>query len=344
MLAPRRANRRVRSAAEDRRLNQLMDNLERGLSIQYASMVRRAKAKLKDNSNLQEAAKVIAAEAIKYTAALERAYLAVARAETARLSRALNRPLKFNPNHEVTARFISEARRRFLQGFNSEQRQTISQAIVRASRYHLGQEEERVAKAAVRNPKLKGQARLRGAARDALGLTPHQEGIVENYRRALAANSPEAITGRRLRDKRFDNTVQNAVDSNEPLSWKQINRMTDRYRERWVVHRAKTIARTQALITVNTARHDALNQAAGQANFDPNDIVRTWNAVMDSRTRDSHAALDGYEVNGMDEPFPADGGPLLYPGDPNGPPEEIINCRCWLTYSLPGENEVEDDS
>jgi len=31
---------------------------------------------------------------------------------------------------------------------------------------------------------------------------------------------------------------------------------------------------------------------------------------------------------GMNEPFLVGGASLMYPGDPNGPASEIINCRC----------------
>lgn len=336
----------ARDRGAERRLDTLLSSIEYGLAAKYTQMVARARGQLQDHNSLQEAAKVIAAEAIRYTDALEAAFVAAGRAEAKELSRQLGRYIRFDPTHEMTAEFITEARRRFLQGFTAEQRQTISQAIVRASRAHFGQDPtELIApiKKAAASGRLKGKAKLRGPAREALGLTPYQEGIVHNYRVALANNSAEAIFNRKLRDRRFDGSTQTAIDNNEPLSWKQINRMVDRYRERWISHRAQTIARTNALTTLNTARHAALHQAAEQANFYPDAIVRTWNAVMDSRTRDSHAALDGYDVEGMDEPFPADGGPLLYPGDPNGPPAEIINCRCWLTYSLPGEKEPDDD-
>ena len=55
-------------------------------------------------------------------------------------------------------------------------------------------------------------------------------------------------------------------------------------------------------------------------------IVKQWDATLDKRTRDSHAQVDG-EIRELDEKF-SNG--LMYPGDPNGRPEEVINCRCAL--------------
>ena len=59
---------------------------------------------------------------------------------------------------------------------------------------------------------------------------------------------------------------------------------------------------------------------------------KTWLATLDSRTRDTHQHLDGKTV-GVDEKF--DNG-LLFPGDPNGTPGEVYNCRCTLIYEYDG--------
>jgi uncharacterized protein with gpF-like domain len=49
-----------------------------------------------------------------------------------------------------------------------------------------------------------------------------------------------------------------------------------------------------------------------------------WLTARDDRVRDSHQELDG-EVAAVGDRF-SNG--LLYPLDPAGPPEEIVNCRC----------------
>ena len=56
------------------------------------------------------------------------------------------------------------------------------------------------------------------------------------------------------------------------------------------------------------------------------DIVKQWDATLDKKTRKSHARVDG-EVRELDEKF-SNG--LMYPGDPNGPAGEVIQCRCAL--------------
>lgn len=61
-------------------------------------------------------------------------------------------------------------------------------------------------------------------------------------------------------------------------------------------------------------------------------LHKVWMATHDERTRISHAELDGEEV-GIDEPF-SNG--LMYPGDPNGDPGEVYNCRCTMVTHVVG--------
>jgi len=53
-------------------------------------------------------------------------------------------------------------------------------------------------------------------------------------------------------------------------------------------------------------------------------IKKQWVATLDSRTRDSHQDMDG-EMREIGERY-SNG--LMYPGDPDGAPEEVYNCRC----------------
>lgn len=58
-----------------------------------------------------------------------------------------------------------------------------------------------------------------------------------------------------------------------------------------------------------------------------------WVSVGDNRVRPDHRETDGQVVR-VGQPFNVGGWPMLYPGDPAGPPEEVINCRCWTTPRL----------
>ena len=63
-------------------------------------------------------------------------------------------------------------------------------------------------------------------------------------------------------------------------------------------------------------------------------VKKKWLAAHDNRVRDTHAELDGQEVD-ADEPFEVDGMQIMYPGDPSAPPEMVYNCRCTLIYVYP---------
>jgi len=62
------------------------------------------------------------------------------------------------------------------------------------------------------------------------------------------------------------------------------------------------------------------------------DVQKVWLNTHDARTRPSHVEAGGQEVP-MEGPFRVGGFDLMYPGDPQGPPGEVINCRCTFTVA-----------
>jgi len=87
-------------------------------------------------------------------------------------------------------------------------------------------------------------------------------------------------------------------------------------------------ARTAMTGAQNAGRMEMLHRAQGMGIK----CKKTWLATLDGRTRDTHQHLDGKTV-GVDEKF--DNG-LMFPGDPNGTPGEVYNCRCTLIYEYDG--------
>jgi SPP1 gp7 family putative phage head morphogenesis protein len=61
-------------------------------------------------------------------------------------------------------------------------------------------------------------------------------------------------------------------------------------------------------------------------------MKKVWMAVQDEKTRESHAELNGVEVD-VDEAFDNE---LMYPGDPTGDPSEVYNCRCSMKSHIVG--------
>ena len=174
--------------------------------------------------------------------------------------------------------------------------------------------------------------------RAAIGLTGKQEAAVRNFERMLRSGSAEALT-RELRDKRFDRTVARAI-AGDPLSEDQINLMTRRYRERYIKFRSETIARTEALRSVNAGSHEMIQQAGEAGKIDADQITRQWNTSLDGRERKSHR--DTHEqIRGFGETFKTGAGfSLLFPGDPAAPGSETIQCRCVVSTRVKGLGSV----
>jgi len=55
---------------------------------------------------------------------------------------------------------------------------------------------------------------------------------------------------------------------------------------------------------------------------------KMWMSRRDSKVRAAHRRADGQTVQ-SNETFTVDGESLRFPGDPNGSPRNVINCRCF---------------
>lgn len=95
--------------------------------------------------------------------------------------------------------------------------------------------------------------------------------------------------------------------------------------ERWP-NRARVIAQTEV-----TRAYGAGTLAAGmeQSRLTGRLLQKRWDTEHDNRVRDSHRVVDG-QIRDLAYPFYVDGFPLQFPGDPMGPPETVVNCRCDL--------------
>lgn len=221
----------------------------------------------------------------------------------------------FDATQERAVKLMRSSQLKFVQDISKSQRNTIRNAMARSF-----QREQ--------SPRQAAQSFI-----GSIGLTPAQQDAVDNYR-TLLENGSAAALDRELRNRRFDSSVERAVDEDEPLSDSQIDRMVEAYRRNMLNLRAETIARTESLGVMSAARDEAARQVMEQADLAPEDVTRTWSATRDKRTRDSHYSMDGQEV-GLDDPFVTpDGEELQYPGDPNASAGERINCRCTIIYNF----------
>jgi uncharacterized protein with gpF-like domain len=94
------------------------------------------------------------------------------------------------------------------------------------------------------------------------------------------------------------------------------------------ISRARTIARTESAIASQSGQHASMVDASENLGMP---MEKTWVATSDDATRETHAEADGQTVD-MNAAFVVGDSKLLYPSDPDGPLEEVINCRCGVVY------------
>lgn len=219
-------------------------------------------------------------------------------------------PFVFDQTNPFSLRAARENQLRLVNEFTRAQRNATRQAII--------------------NGITRGANPLEQAREfvNSIGLTRNQIQHVENYRRALESENPRRALSRSLRDGRFDRTVNAAARDGRALTPQQVDRMVDRYRERYLRYRSNVIARTEAMRSVHQGKEAMYRQAIDEGKLDAQNMTQEWNTAMDERVRGSHTGMN-QQVVPFGEPFISGlGNALMYPTDPNAPPEDSIQCRC----------------
>lgn len=100
---------------------------------------------------------------------------------------------------------------------------------------------------------------------------------------------------------------------------------------------ATTIARTTSTDVLNEA---TLQRAEDVERESGEELVKVWIAQVptDGRTRPTHIAANG-QVVPLREEFTVGESKLKRPGDPDGAADEVINCRCSVSYLTRAEHE-----
>lgn len=161
-----------------------------------------------------------------------------------------------------------------------------------------------------------------------IGLTSSQAEWVRNYREELEDGDRGALS-RALRDGRFDSLVERAIENDADIDPDDIEKMVSAYKNRALRYRAENIARSEAMSALHEAQEQSIDQMVDSGTVTQTAVSYAWRTADDNRVRDSHAEMDGQEVQYGENFTTGNGVELEYPGDPKGPPEEVLNCRCW---------------
>ena len=297
------------------RLFQLLDFHERRLSRQFLEMVKGIKSTvvLKELEALLLANRVldmvelVTSHVGKFADQVNDVYISSADDTAAVI--ALTTTASFDKTNARAVAQMKATRLRVIRNFTEKQSESFRAAIEDAAARGL-------------SPRRQVREVL-----NSVGLTERQQRAVDSYRRLLETSDRRALE-RSLRDKRFDRTIIRSVRERSPLTRNQIDRMVNRYRERYLKHRAETISQTEALSAVHEGNHEMYSQAIESGIFGVDELEQEWYPARDSHTRHSHSAMRG-QVRPFGEVFVSGNGvPLRYPGDSAAPASERIRCRC----------------
>src|SRR6185436_19411337 len=120
----------------------------------------------------------------------------------------------------------------------------------------------------------------------------------------------------------------NAGDTLDQLAQRVDRVLTYTDSERWP-NRARVIAQTET-----TRAYGAGTLAAGmeQSRVTGRILTKTWVGRVE-RERATHLATNGTKLP-LFYPFQVGDDQLMFPGDPTGSPENVINCRCSLVIGI----------
>lgn len=155
------------------------------------------------------------------------------------------------------------------------------------------------------------------------------EYLLKKWAAAEAARKAKPIAGTTRDD--LNAAVQRAFasESAELIVIREI--LATRSYSPW---RADAVARTE---THNAAMYASITTAEEMETEESVTMLKVWSPTLDDRTRDSHAEMENHEAIPLPDKFQvvSKGGDVVLmdrPGDHDAPAEEVINCRCVLTY------------
>lgn len=306
------------------RLNRLLDMEERRIATIFRTVIGDLKggidldelADLLEQGRLGEALDRLSIAAERLGSATNAAFVNAGQTGAAFLANAGVGRIVFDQVNLLAVAAMQRSRLELIREFTDEQRRATSLALISGVEGGI-------------NPRA--QARN---FRDSIGLTEEQWRHVASYRAALdrvgsGVNGQRDALNRALRDGRGDRQILAAIRRKQPLPDERKDWLVERYTARYVKHRAEVIGRTEALRSVHQGNEELYRQAIANGSIEARDIERTWRTRLDSRERRTHRFLHG-QKRGWGETWATENGVLRYPGDPDAPGRETIQCRCAL--------------
>lgn len=303
-------------------INRLIDEAERAFSRRYTAVVgwlrerrtieaiarliaERRWTEIVTNEDLKRAAESLAAE-------VNAAHVRAAEVATRHLSDVTDNLIHYDVGNPRAVEAMRDNRVRLVREVATEQRQVMTNVL--ADGMQRGQ-----------NPLATARD-----IRASIGLTAAQEQHVANYRRQLEQGSRAALD-RELRDRRYDGLVERAGE--KPLAPEQIDRMVDRYRQRYVKYRSEIISRTESLRAVHQGQQAGFQQAVDKGDLRADQLESVWHpGPATGHYRWQHRGIQPVPFGQMF--VTGTGIAMRYPHDPLAPVSEVAGCRCTSTTRI----------
>ena len=243
-------------------------------------------------ADVEAAAEVIATR-------VEAVHLAVAHEVADVLSASLDKLVTYNATNPRAVEVLRVNRLRLVQGLKDQQREVILDIIADGITHGTPPRE---------------QAR---AIRDTLGLTPKQAQAVTAYRARLETPDPAP-----------EPSADGAAAPPKGRDPAQVDRMVERFANRQLQIRAEALARTEAKAAVHEGMEQGYQQAVDAGTLPADQLEQKWHAGVPPRTRAWHAVMNGQTRPWGERFVSGKGNALRFPGDPEAPAEERMQCRC----------------
>lgn len=176
-----------------------------------------------------------------------------------------------------------------------------------------------------------GQTRVGGM----VGLTGPQAASISKARAALASGDAarmRAYLDLKLRDRRFDKLVRQAIKEGRAVKPADLDRILEAHKAKALGYRGKVIAQAETFKAAAAGRHESYRQMLTMDGV--TGITVRWQHNLSAEPRAEHVAMNGTVVQfGQSFNFP-DGTVMRYPHDEDAPARHVIGCKCVAIYRV----------
>lgn len=151
--------------------------------------------------------------------------------------------------------------------------------------------------------------------------------LAQTYVTKTAANEAE-LTGNTTNNE-IETAINEAQSSDDITSREDVVSFVNvKVGKDRASNRSKAIGLTVVHQALNWSTRTATDEITQELDLL---MKKEWVTAGDSAVREAHIVANGQQ-RAINDPFLVDGEFLMEPGDPNGSPENIINCRCAMGF------------